>query len=242
MEFKVASFFQSIDYNKNIFDDNFYTFEEIDEFFCIKIFKEAKTKTKGVHKRDGSLDSTDNFIHSHDGKGLVELRYVFIDRLMKRIFYTIGSKDLNNILRDYFSYIEDVQYNVDINRLESISKISLEVHKNNQMDWVNPESITSSLQDLELDSKPDKTTVHMEYTTPAHLLKGKTFQEVVNKYQLPNTKLTMRGFDERGNALLITDKVQLLMDIDIIFNDAEELNMIPLADFCSKLRNKRNEL
>lgn len=242
MEFKVASFFRPIEYNGNDFDDSLYNFLECDEFFCIKIFKEVTTKTKGVHKRDGSLDSADTFIHAHDGNGLVELRYIFIDTLAKRIFYTTGSKDLNSILRNYFSYNGDIQYDVDIARLDSISKISLEVHKNNQLDWANPEAIPSSLKELELDSQPDRTIVHMEYVTPTHVLKGKSFCDVVKKYRLPNTKLTIRGFDERGNALLVTDKVQLLVEIDIIFNNAEELNMIPLADFCSKLRNKRNGL
>ncbi|SSY80532.1 hypothetical protein [Alysiella crassa] len=242
MDFKVASFFQPIQRNENEFDKSLYLFDEIDDFFCLKILKETKTKTKGVQKTDNSLDSADNFILSHEGKRLVELRYVFIDKSTRRIFYTISGSDLDKILRQYFSYTDIIQYDVDIEKLDSITKINLEVHKNWHHDWVNPNAVPSTLQNLQFDKEPDKTIVQMEYATPTRLLKGRNFQQVIDEYKIPNTKLTMRGFDEQGNTILVTDKVQLLVEIDIVFNDAADLDRIPLSDFCYKLRNKANEL
>lgn len=241
MDFKVAKFYQSIEY-KNKKQNPPYLLEEYNDFYCLKFFKETKTKTKGVQKTDGSLDSTDNFIISHNGKSLVELRYIFIDKLKKRIFYTTSNSELNKILRDYFSYTNNIEYEVDIDKLESITKISLEIHRNHQIDWINPNATISSLEELEFDCEPDKTTVHMEYATPTRLLKGKSFQEIINKYQANNAKLTMRGFDKEGNILLVTEKVQLLVEINIEFKDAVELDSIPLSVFCSQLRNKTNDI
>lgn len=245
MEFKVASFNNEILKNEVDFDSTNFQFQEIDKCFCIKIYKKSNTKTKGVQKTDGTLDAATDFIIKNDGKSLVELRFIFIDNKIRKIFYNSSTYDLQSILKNYFNETsENILFDIDIEKLYSISKIKLETNDLKQVDWINPEANTSGLESIYTDSQPDKVTINLEYQTPARLIlfKGDTVQHIIKKYRKPGVFLKMRGFDAKGNILSVTDKVQLLIELDIFFENAHDLNNISLQLFKDKIRQKAHDL
>ena len=242
MEFKVANFSQNVTKNKVDFDLDTYEYLEYNGHFCIKYFKTANTKTKAVQSNDGSMDSADSFITKHDGRRLVELRFIIIDTLMKKIFYTCSQSDLTHIWTSYFSHpTHQLDFDIDVECLNSISKIQLIVKKQEYPDWIDSESTVSSLRELETDNQPDSITIDMEYKHKT-FFKHSSVSEIIKKYQKPNTLLRIKGFDEQGNIIKISDTAQQSILIDIVFENAEELDKIPLSEFIDKIREKINEL
>lgn len=110
MEFKVASFYRAIKKNANNFTDELYRYCYECNVHCIKIFKTANTKTKGVQLNDGTMDSATSFIINNDGKSLVELRFIIINEVAKKSFilvanliYLIFGKNIFLLIMTYLS-------------------------------------------------------------------------------------------------------------------------------------------
>lgn len=242
MEFKVASFYRAIKKNANNFTDELYRYCYECNVHCIKIFKTANTKTKGVQLNDGTMDSATSFIINNDGKSLVELRFIIINEVAKKIFYTCSQSDLLNIWQKYFFTYNDLpEFDVDVEKLKSISEIQLTVKNQNQIDWIDGNSTVSSLKELETDNQPDAIIINMNFIQPT-LFKRKTIHDIVKQYEKPNTALRLKGYDENGNNVVVARNAQLSVTLDIHFENAAELNDITLSEFIRKSKEKINEL
>jgi hypothetical protein len=242
MEFKVASFNRDIQRNTNCFDRELYECCHEDNFYCIKIFKTVNTKTKGVQLNNGTMDSATSFIINNHGKSLVELRFIIINETAKKIFYTCSQSDLIDFWTQYFITHHDLpEFDVDVEKLKSISEIQLIVKNKNNLDWIDENSTVSTLKGLETDNQPDAIVVNMSYTKPTIFTK-KTVSDVIKQFEKPDTTLRLKGYDENGNNVVVAKNAQLAVKLDIRFNNAAELNAIPLSEFIRKSKEKINEL
>lgn len=141
----------------------------------------------------------------------------------------------------FFTYNDLPEFDVDIEKLKSISDIQLTVKNQNQIDWIDENSTVSSLKELETDNQPDAIIINMSFTQPT-IFKRKTIHDIVKQYEKPNTALRLKGYDENGNNVVVARNAQLSVILDIHFENAAELNDIPLSEFIRKSKEKINEL
>lgn len=213
-------------------------YDYIDDFHCFKITNDHSITDKGIEKEDHEFVNGTVFFEDNNAKRMVSLGFLFINTNNGNVYaYNFAKKKIKQFLLRFF-VLRDIDTKVDINKLQSITKIEVVLRNDPQLsllyDNIPPDNI-NLISELGLqDRAVEKFTAKYEFKKSGISFAKKNLSKVISRYE----NLSIEGMDSNKNIIKIRDGVQLEIKIEVLFSTFEELNAILFSTIIDKIIEK----
>lgn len=230
MEFKVAFISE-----KNIVKKEESNIKSYGKYFWIRNEKENNLMSKGV-KANNTMEDATKFIKNNKGDGVFEYQYIIIDSDTKTVYYRkYGKNDLiKALLRNFKITKENIYFEVDIDKLKSISELKIETFNREQLSLVDPNYNGDQISRDFADDIPI-SNIHIYKYNEDTFFKKNAIKSFNKLKQDKNTKVTIKGTDENGNSITASEKIVSTIALNIEYKDIVEEGNIEIRTIIDEI-------
>lgn len=246
MIFKIANInlYSNMFYNNFVFrrtnDDIFDKVDETDNYFCFRLLRETNETRKGKYIQN-DLSTKEALIPDSD---TIPFRFdfIFIEKFTGKIYFNSNISTLNNLLYKNFGITkENVDYNVDLNALDSISSITFKEVKNkknnlfssNQSDnFSYHRNVTKEI--IKNDQSEEFITHEYKYTNGS--FSRSSLKKYIEKYKYSDDiDFYIKGFDKNNNVISIRDNITKKINLNDYYKTYDGIKNAKFSEIISLL-------